>query len=221
MKICVLIPVYNEAKAIAEVVKPLVEDNVDVVVLDDGSDDNSGPLAKAAGATVLTNNKRSGKGATLRRGFQYSVEHDYDGVITMDGDGQHAVSDVILFIKEAQKNPHGLIVGNRMHNAPNMPLSRKLTNYSMSMLISWACHQKIPDTQCGLRYIPRETLESIHLGSDDYEIETEVLIKAAKKNYKIVSRPIEVIYRGEESHIHPIKDTVRFFSYFLKELFSK
>ena len=91
----------------------------------------------------------------------------------------------------------------------------------MSSLISFACRNSIADTQCGYRYINCDILKQIQFSSDDFEIETEILMKAAKKGYPIYSVPIKTIYRDEKSKIHPFKDTIRFVNYFIKEIFSK
>ena len=97
-RICILIPAHNEARTIAEVVKHVRGKGLDVVVVDDGSSDNSAQLAKDAGAVVLVNFKNQGKGFSLQRGFDYIISRDYDALITMDADGQHAVEDLDGFI---------------------------------------------------------------------------------------------------------------------------
>lgn len=220
MNICVLIPVHNEAQGIGPVVEALRAKDLDVIVIDDGSMDGSGDIAKAKGATVLRYDKKNGKGYSLQRGFEYVLKHRYEGVITMDGDGQHDPNEVEQFLKEARGNPTSLIIGNRMQNSHGMPFVRYLTNCFMSGLISLACRQSIPDTQCGYRYLSKEVLKSLELTCADFEIETEILMKACKKGFKIASTPIQTIYRDEESKIHPFKDTVRFFIYFFRELCS-
>ena len=216
MKICALIPVHNESKAIGKVIDLIKKKNLDVVVVNDGSTDGSGDIAKKRGAIVLTNKPRQGKGFSLRQGFLYAVDNKYDGVITLDGDGQHSVDDIDGFLNV--KADVGIVVGNRMHNLEGMPWIRIVTNRFMSNLISWACKQKIPDTQCGYRYISCDVLKSITLSCNDFEMETELLIEASKKGFKIDAAPIKTIYSDEESKINPFIDTFRFFSYFLKEI---
>ncbi|MBF0521543.1 MAG: glycosyltransferase family 2 protein [Candidatus Omnitrophica bacterium] len=220
MNICILIPVHNEARTIAEIVRRLKQLKYSVLVVDDGSKDNSGSMAEGQGAEVLRNDGQKGKGASLRRGFAYALEKNYDGVIMMDGDGQHNIGDIPKFIEEAKRYPKVIVVGNRMTNAKGMPFVRYLTNRFMSLLISSACWQYIPDTQCGYRYISPSALKELKLSSDSFEIETEILMKARKKKIKISSVPIETIYEDEKSKINPLIDTLRFFIYFIKELFS-
>ena len=221
MNVCILIPAYNESKTIAELVKGVKAKGLHVVVVDDGSTDNTALLASEAGAQVLSNQRNQGKGATLQKGFQYIVEHNYDGVICMDGDGQHAIEDLDQFLNSPHVKTDTVINGNRMSDAKKMPFVRLCTNRFMSFLISSVCGQKVPDTQCGFRYIGREVLRKIRLTSGCYEIESEILIKSSKNGFSIHSVPIQTIYQGEASHIRPVRDTIRFFSYLLKEVFSK
>ena len=219
MKICIIIPVHNESKKIGRIVSRIKAKSLDIIVIDDGSVDSSGNIAEQNGAIVIKNTKKQGKGSSLKEGFGYSLQHDYDGVITMDGDGQHDVSDLEAFFQKIKSNPDSVIVGNRMSNAENMPIVRKITNQLMSFLISVICRHSIPDSQCGYRYISRDILANVNLVSSDFEIETEVLIKASKKGYKIFSVPVKTIYQDEVSKINPLKDTIRFISYLFREIF--
>jgi len=220
MNICVLIPIHNEAKAIGDLVRRLVARGLDVTVINDGSTDDSGAIAEREGAFILTNERKMGKGLSLRKGFYWAVHQGYEGVITMDGDGQHDVGDIDPFLKKAEEDPRSVITGNRMGRTRGMPLVRYLTNVWMSRLISFACDVRIPDTQCGYRYIGTEVLKSIELTSGDFEIETEILMKASQKGFPVFSVPIKTIYRDEKSKIRPFKDTIRFIVYFLREIFS-
>jgi glycosyltransferase involved in cell wall biosynthesis len=218
MKICIIIPVYNEAKTIKGIVRDIKHKGFDVIVIDDGSIDDSGNLAKSAGAVVLRNDKKHGKGYSLQQGFSYVLKSDYEGVFTVDGDGQHAVADMDNFMKVIKEDSKAVVVGNRMADAGKMPWVRLLTNKFMSWIISLSIGQKITDTQCGFRYIPLCVLRDIKITSTAYEIETEVLMKAAKAGYKIYSVGIETIYGDEISKINPLNDTVKFFRYFFQEL---
>lgn len=220
MKICVLIPVHNEGANIESLVKTIRQRDVDVIVVNDGSTDNSGEAALSGGAKVITNEQRKGKGQSLRIGFDEIDKQNYQGLIAMDGDGQHSPDDLDHFLKLIESDNVSIINGNRMDNHQNMPFLRYWTNWLMSLLISSVCGQRIPDTQCGFRYIGCDVLRKIKLSTNDFEIETEILIKASKAGIKICSIPIKTIYGDEKSHIHPIMDTFRFIKYFLKELFS-
>ncbi len=221
MKICVLIPAYNEQKEIGRLVEQVRAKALDVIVVDDGSVDQTGVLAQNAGAIVLRNPSRQGKGFSLKRGFSYILEQGYDGVIAMDGDGQHAPDDLENFLTKANDKKMCLINGTRMKDTRNMPFVRRVTNRVMSKIISGICRQSIQDTQCGYRYISADVLRKIVLVSNDFEIETEVLMKACRAGCQVISVPVKTIYRQEKSKINPLKDTLRFFSYLWRDMKSR
>ena len=220
MKTVVLIPAHNEAKTIGDLVKTIVALGYDVIVVDDGSVDDTAILAKTQGAQVVSTYKKSGKGNALRLAFVQALGQGYDLVITLDGDGQHAVSDIANFLECYQKSHADIVNGDRMHNPVGMPWLRRMTNRFMSWMISLVCRQKINDTQCGFRLITSKVLKSIELKSNDFEIETEMLIKASKNGFRIASTPIQTIYRNEVSKINPIRDTLRFIRYISREIFN-
>lgn len=221
MKTCILIPAHNESAAIGQLVSNLRNRQLPVLVVDDGSSDGTGQIAQEKGATVLRNEQKMGKGRSLQKGFEYVLEQGYDHVIIMDGDGQHDVDDIGQFLQKALEHPASIVTGTRMQNYEGMPMVRLWTNRFMSCLISLLCRQKIPDTQCGFRLISREVLKNIKLTSSDFEIETEILVQASRKGFKIYSVPIKTIYGDEVSKIHPFKDTFRFFVYLTKEVFTR
>jgi glycosyltransferase involved in cell wall biosynthesis len=218
MKICVIIPTYNEANAIANLVRKIKQQELEVVVVDDGSYDNTFRIAEDSGATVLHNPNNEGKGASLIKGFCYASGKDFDAVITMDGDGQHLPSEIPYFIRLAKYSNSGIFIGNRMLKRKDMPLIRILTNKLMSWFISSLAKQKIPDTQCGFRLIKKEVLKKIDLRTRKYETESEIIIQAARLGFKIESVLIKTIYKGEKSQINPIIDTMRFIKFILREL---
>ncbi|MFP4472276.1 MAG: glycosyltransferase family 2 protein [Candidatus Omnitrophota bacterium] len=221
MKFCVVIPIHNEAEYIAGVVAAVREYGMDIIVVDDGSTDESARLAGEAGARVLRRPARSGKGATLRHGFAHALAENYDGVITMDGDGQHLAQDLPAFLEAARACPVGIISGSRMRDVRAMPLVRLWTNRVMSVLISHLCRQRIPDTQCGFRYIHCDILRKVSLESSEFQIETEVLVQASRAGYPISSVDISTIYAGEHSKINPLRDTLNFLRYYLREIFRR
>ena len=218
-KICILIPAHNEARTIADVVRDVRAKGFDLVVVDDGSSDHSAELARKAGATVLVNFKNQGKGFSLQRGFDYIMSRDYDALITMDADGQHAIDDLDRFVAFFEAKKPDIICGNRMKDHKGMPWVRLVTNKIMSALISLVCRQKVYDSQCGYRLIRCEVLRNVQLSSSAFEIESEVLIKSSKKHYRIASVPVKTIYGSEVSKINPFFDTARFIVYIVREMF--
>ncbi|MFH0856206.1 MAG: glycosyltransferase family 2 protein [Candidatus Omnitrophota bacterium] len=215
MKICVIIPAFNESREIAGLIKEIKENNPDVLVVDDGSVDSTGELALSSGAVVLRNPVNQGKGACLRKAFRYALEKDFDAVIIMDGDGQHLPEDLPNFISLAAHSDVDILVGNRMNQTKEMPIVRIATNRFMSWIISILSKQKIPDTQCGFRLIKRRALEKLDLKTVKFETETEILIKASGLGFKIGSVPIKTVYRGQKSQINPIVDTFRFIKFII------
>ena len=216
MRGCVIIPAYNEEMTIGPVVREIKAKGLDCVVIDDGSSDRTKEVAEHEGAYVISHPTNYGKGASLNDGFRYSLNRNYDYVITMDGDGQHNPDEIDNFLKAAEEDDIRIILGNRMWNPKDMPLIRRLTNRFMSLLISSVVHQKLPDSQCGFRLIKSEVLKVIACTTTKYEIESEVIIRAARTGFEIKSIPIKSIYKGEKSQIRPVVDTLRFIAFILK-----
>jgi len=221
MKACVVIPAYNEAKAIGALVSEIrTRCNLDTIVIDDGSRDTTSTIAREKGAIVIKNQKNKGKGASLMEGFKYALEHGCEALITMDGDGQHLPEDLHGLLSKAQNSDAQIIIGNRMENPKDMPAFRWLTNKFMSDFISFMAGQAIPDTQCGFRLIKKEVLEKIDLSTSKYETESEILIKSARAGFKIESIPVKTVYCKEKSSINPVIDTLRFLRFVIRELWN-
>lgn len=220
-RIAIIVPAHNEAKAIGPLVEAVRALGYDCIVIDDGSVDNTNAVALQAGAVVLQTKVKSGKGNALKLGFDYVIKNGYEALIVMDGDGQHSPSDIKGFVDCYQRTNADIVSGSRMNDPRGMPLVRLATNRLMSWLISLFCHQHIADTQCGFRLIKTDVLRAIKLESSDFEIETEVLIRASKKGFKIGSADVQTIYNDEVSKIRPVRDTVRFIAYLWRELLRK
>ncbi|MFH1245773.1 MAG: glycosyltransferase family 2 protein [Candidatus Omnitrophota bacterium] len=218
MKICALIPSLNEAKTIGTLINRIKTQGLDVVVIDDGSIDRTAQVACQNGAYVLKNKHNMGKGASLKEGFRYILEKDYDAVVTMDGDGQHSPEDIIHFIQKAAASGADVIIGNRMTSCKNMPLIRRLTNRTMSLFISRLCKQDIPDSQCGFRLLKRNVIAGMNPVSSNYEIESEMILEAHQKGFNICSIPVQTIYNKEISQINPVIDTLRFLKFIFLHL---
>lgn len=217
--LCVLIPAYNEARTIVDIIKKIKAFGFDAVVVDDGSKDGTTRLAEASGAFAIRHNVNMGKGASLREGIKYALSKSYDAVVIMDGDGQHNPEEIHTFLRRAREKGSSFIVGNRMRDTESMPIIRFFTNKFMSLIISIICRQRIPDTQCGYKFISRDALNRLSLAASRYDIETEMLIEASRAGIKIDSVPIRTIYKKEKSNISPIVDTFRFMRLLRKKLF--
>ncbi|MDD5669661.1 MAG: glycosyltransferase family 2 protein [Candidatus Omnitrophica bacterium] len=216
MKTLVVIPTYNESAAIGGLVNKISGQKLDVLVIDDGSSDNTALIAGKSGAVVIINKKNLGKGAGIIIGFRYALAKGYEAVITMDGDGQHLPEEIPKFLQKSSETSAGILIGNRMSRVKNMPLVRIFTNWFMSWILSKITGQLIPDSQCGYRLIRREVFQDLDLKTSKYETESEILIKAARKRIKIESVVIDTIYVRHKSYINPFIDTLRFFRLLLR-----
>lgn len=219
---CVIIPAYQAEATITDLVRRARQQDIAVIVVDDGSVDDTVALATKAGAFVISHLRNEGKGKALRTGFDYALRTGFDGIVTMDSDGQHDPDEISALIRAGEVQHAGLVLGNRLHAAPaGMPLLRRLTNRLMSRLISMWVRQPIQDSQCGFRLLRRELLQAISpLSAMRYDIESEIILAAAAKRWKIISVPVKSIYdpQRHRSHIRPLRDAWRFLGLLLRRL---
>src|SRR3989338_4949416 len=143
---CVVIPAFTSAKTIGALVRRIKHQGFPVIVINDGSSDETAPIASGEGAVVISHLRNEGKGRALRTGFEHALRAQYDGVITMDSDGQHDPAEIPELIRAGERQHAGMVVGNRMATA-TMPWPRRLVNHLMSRIISLAVRQPIPDSQ--------------------------------------------------------------------------
>ncbi len=216
---CVIVPAFNAADTIGPLVSRIREAGLLVIVVDDGSTDRTAARAPAPGALVISHLRNRGKGAALRTGFAHAVRERFDGVVTMDSDAQHDPADIASLIRAGEYQHAALVLGNRMTTGAGMPRIRRTTNAVMSGVLSRVLGQPVPDSQCGFRVIRREVLESCPLRSNRFELETELLLAAAARRWKIISVPVRTGYAaGGTSHIRPLSDGVRFIGLVLRYL---
>ena len=201
--IVALIPGYNEGPRIAEVVLGAVA-HLPVLVVDDGSSDDTAAQARAAGATVIEQRPNQGKGAALRAGFRRALADGADAVLTLDADGQHDPAEIPTFLAAWAAEPRpDLVIGRRNFRA--MPPIRRLSNVLGGWAISWAVGRPIPDNQSGYRLVSRRIMEAT-LASDEhgFEFEVEMITSCIRLGGAIAWVPIRTIYAGEPSHIRPL-----------------
>ena len=220
-KILVLIPAFNAEKTISSLIDQISAfiPRKDILVIDDGSTDRTYQLARESGANCLQHKKNKGKGEALKTGFEYAVEQVYYGVITLDADLQHDPKFIPEFIGEAENGTSDILVGTRHIELKTMPFSRWLTNNVTSIIVSILGDTKVRDSQSGYRYISTKVLKAVRLSTKKYELESEILIKAGRKGFKIAPVPISTIYHGSKSFINPLVDTGRFIKLMWKSLF--
>ena len=211
-KVAALIPAYLEEQHIRTVATRAHAQLDTVLVVDDGSADRTAEEARAAGVEVLRHDANQGKGAAIKTGLRALTEKaGIEFILVLDGDGQHLPEEIPHFLEQAKRSGAPMIVGSRMGDLKKMPLVRRLTNLTMSRLISRACGQAIPDSQCGFRMFRRDlAVAFLACPSTKYDFETEMLVLASRRGCEIASASVSTIYGGETSKIHPLRDTVRF-----------
>jgi glycosyltransferase involved in cell wall biosynthesis len=209
MKIIALIPGYNEAERIRAVIEA-ARAFLPVLVIDDGSKDDTAAIAEAAGATVIIQNPNQGKGAALKRGFAWAIKNRADAVLMLDADGQHDPAEIPKFIQKYTANRSDLIIGYR--NFKEMPFKRKVANTIGRVSLSWAMGQRILDNQSGYRLVSRKLMQTT-LESDEagFEFEVDMVVLCVKRGMRLDWVPIRTIYAGEESHIKPWPHIKNFF----------
>ncbi|MEI6231816.1 MAG: glycosyltransferase family 2 protein [Planctomycetota bacterium] len=209
--ICAIIPCYNEGRTIRQIVLDVREKLATVLVVDDGSTDATIREAEAAGAVVLKQPRNMGKGAALKAGFAWAAEHGFQAALTLDGDGQHAVDEIPLFVNAFDAQRCDIVVGNRMTDLSSMPRIRRWTNRFTSWAISRMAGQKIWDSQCGYRLISIRLWKDVRLETMRFEMESEILIRACRTGAKLAQVTVKTIYfKAGESKINPVTDTIRF-----------
>ena len=211
-KIAAVIPAYQEKKHIGDVVRRTRDKIDNVLVVDDGSNDKTTERAREAGAEVIVHPQNRGKGEAIKTGLRRFLNRQFDWVFILDADGQHRPEEIDRFLAAAVSAAEPkLILGNRMNDVSSMPLVRRIVNRYMSKKISRVCRQDIPDTQCGFRMLHRQLIPDLLEGADRFEYESEMLIIASRKGFRIDSVSISTVYSDEVSSIHPVRDTLRFF----------
>ncbi len=217
-----VIPAYQDEKHIGDVARRTRERLDHVLVVDDGSTDKTAERAREAGVEVIVHDRNQGKGEAIKTGLAHWLDAANSSssgqdrqiiwVVLLDSDGQHLPEEIDRFLLAAASAARPMFfIGNRMENLARMPLARRIVNRYMSDQISRVCGQKIPDTQCGYRMLHRELIPDMLGGAHRYDYETEALIIASRKGYRIESVPITTVYTDQVSKIHPARDALRFF----------
>jgi len=210
MKICALIPAFNEAPHIAGVVEGARKHLDSVVVIDDGSSDGTAELARSAGAVCLESPGNCGKASALHLGIAHARAHDFTHIITMDGDGQHLPEDIPSLLRVARETDADLVIGARPFDRALMPRARFYSNTIGSRWASALVGRPIKDSQSGFRLFRLESLCRAKLRSRRYEFEMEALIKLGRMGCTIAHAPIHMVYEYGQSRskMKPIRDTI-------------
>lgn len=225
--IAILIPAYNEEKTIEHIVQSCLRYSHNVIVIDDGSTDDTIQKITALPMTLLTNQTNLGKGAALKKGFQHVVAKKFLGVITIDADGQHDPNDLPKFFEIASQFSKSIIIGARKLKTEAAPRQRWIANKIADFFISIAAKKKLQDTQSGFRYYPADFLKmfSLHAQANRFAFETDILISAVRAGLLVYYVDIFSCYPkcARASYYRTLQDSFEIFkvifpkSWFLKK----
>jgi glycosyltransferase involved in cell wall biosynthesis len=208
MRVAALIPAYQAAHCLGEVLLRLreLEAPPEILVVDDGSRDATAQVARQFGARVISFAGNRGKGHALLAGFA-ALRDEFDGVATLDADGQHPPECLPDFVRAAEAGAD-LVLGTRART-PDMPFSRRFANGFSSGWTAWLAGQRVSDSQCGYRLHSRRLLERTPLTPGRYEVETEVVVRAARLGFRIAEVEIPTVYGEQKSQIRTLRDVPR------------
>jgi glycosyltransferase involved in cell wall biosynthesis len=209
MRVAAVIPAYNEARTIGDVVAGIRRVVDSVIVVDDGSSDGTAERARAAGAEVIVHDGNRGKGTAVRTGLARVFEGEFTHVLLLDGDLQHLPDEAALLVAEAVRSGADVVVGERRFERDRMPAARYHANRIGSRALSWFVGASVQDTQCGFRLFRVDALRPLTLIASGYDIETEMLIKVRRRGGRVAGVPITAVYSGQRSKLRPIPDTTR------------
>lgn len=203
-----VVPAFNEADRIESVIVGSLRHLTTVIVVDDGSRDQTAALAEAAGATVVRMPRNGGKGAALAEGFREALRMGAEGAITLDADGQHDPEEVPTFVAAYRARACDLVIGVRDYGA--MPATRRLANTLGRWILRWAVGRDLPDNQSGYRLLGGRGLALLQPVRSDFAAEVEMIARAYELGLVVEWVPISTLYAGEASHFHPVADTAAF-----------
>jgi len=212
-----VIPCYNEQSTIGEVIARAKKFCEPMIVVDDGSDDDSPVMARALGAVTLRHPFKLGAGAALSTGLRASLGESPDVVVTLDGDGQHLPEEIPRLIKPVLEGEAGLVIGSRFLGDPvGMPLVKRLGNRLLSKATSWFCGQRITDSQSGFRAYSPEVIRRVMHDASDYPWASELTILVAKAGFRITEVPVTAVYPRARYRGAGVRDGVKIFYETLK-----
>lgn len=200
---CVLVPAYQEASTIGPLVLAIRRFVPDVVVVDDGSTDDTAAQARQAGARVLSHPQNRGKGVAFNTGFREVRDRHYDYVICLDGNGRHDPADIPRFIAAYERTGIPVLIGNRMRHPEAMPRSHRLTNRFLTWLLGVVMHRYVPDTQCGFRLYRCDVLPFVEAHESRFAAESEVLLHVIVRGIPVGAVPVVAVYgiRKRETNV--------------------
>jgi len=214
MKLTILIPTYNNASTVCDVVRRSVAVWPDVMVVDDGSTDDTharlSQLQQEISFMIVSYPDNRGKGGALKAGFKEAKSKGYTHVLTLDADGQHFPEDAPALIEASRKQPEALIVGSRSFGDKNMPGGNVFANKFSNFWFTVQTLQSIPDTQTGYRLYPLNGVGGLRVLTARYEAELELLVFSAWRGTPLVPVPVRVFYPAPEERVTHFRPTLDF-----------
>jgi glycosyltransferase involved in cell wall biosynthesis len=200
-----VIPCLNEEKFIGNIVRRAAKYVDMVIVVDDGSTDNTSVAAKNAGAHIIRHEKSRGAGAATRSGIEWATQQNADIVVTLDGDDQHDPDEIGKLLAAAMRDDTGIVIGSRFIDPGfKIRLHRRLGISTITFIYNFGSKWHCSDSQSGFRAYTRQFLDNVNIEEDKYGFSVETLIKARKLKLRIVEVPVSCIYHGESHSINPI-----------------
>ena len=193
-----VIPCYNEEVAIGSIILKAKRHVNEVLVVDDGSIDDTSKIAKDAGATVISHRYNKGKSAAIKTGFKYALEEDFDYVITIDGDGQHNPTEIPVVLENVVNNGHDISIGFRSGTSTEMPIWRRAGKRILDYATGFGNGGFVTDSQCGFRAFNKKAVKGItsRLNGDAFSTESEQLIKAHELGLNVVNTHVSCKYKN-------------------------
>jgi glycosyltransferase involved in cell wall biosynthesis len=198
MNIFIVIPAFNEEKRIGDVIRELNKFKLPIIVVDDGSTDNTLSECQMSNVKcqILRHKVNLGKGAAMKTGAEASFQLGADAVVFIDSDGQHKSKNLPNFIKALKRDKFDVVFGSR-NLSHGVPLVRYLGNKFASLLVSFLFGIYVSDFLCGYRAVTKDAWEKMDLESTGYAIETEMVIKTKKHDLRHCEVPVETVYYDE------------------------
>lgn len=209
MKIVAAIPAFNEERTIAKVVVRSFDHVGVVVVVDDGSQDDTAAIAERLGAVVVRHGKNLGKGAAVRDCFDWAKRNGADVLVTLDGDGQHDPSRIPELVGALQKSEADVVIGSRMSRPSDMPKTRWIGGRFLDRATQVKVGDRFIDAQSGFRAYSRKAIEALVAAEYGMGVDSEIVMRADKAGMCIIEVPVEVSYNGTKTSTHnPLMHTL-------------
>ena len=211
-KVLVVVPTYNNSTTIVKVVDDIKQYTNNILIVNDGSTGEAHSVIEGMPENKISYQPNRGKGYAIKQALKYALECGYDYILTIDADGQHFASDIEKFITTLDTRSNSLVIGARNLRADNMPGKNTFANKFSNFWYKVETGKKLDDTQSGFRLYPVHEIAKMHLFSNRYEFEVEVIVRAAWKGVDVFNIPISVFYPSADervSHFKPVKDFTR------------